>query len=182
MKKLPEIILLCGFSGSGKTETGKQLSEKLGYGFTDTDATVEEVLGKTIPEIFLKLGEAKFRFAESDVMRMAMKRQPQVMALGGGTIADDNNLAFVKSSGFLIYLQTTPETVYDRVRDSHLRPMLQTFSRDVDDQKEVVMKRIRELMQEREQYYLKADLVIKTDGKSTEEVAAEIEAIMKNDE
>ena len=58
--KLPEIVLLCGFSGSGKTETGKILSEKLGYGFTDTDATVEEELGKSIPEIFLKQGVIRF--------------------------------------------------------------------------------------------------------------------------
>jgi shikimate kinase len=180
METLPDVILLCGFSGSGKTETGKELAENLGYGFTDTDATVEEALGKSIPEIFAKLGEGKFRFAESDVMRMAFKKKPQVISLGGGTIADDNNLKYVKSNGYLIYLRAGVETVYERLRDSHLRPMLQAFSREEDIQKEMVIKRIKELMQERETYYLKADLIIDTDGKAIADVAGEIGDALKS--
>lgn len=181
MKDLPEVILLCGFSGSGKTETGEKLSTLLEYGFTDTDATVEEVMGKSISEIFLKLGEAKFRFAESDVLRMAMKRRPQVISLGGGTIADDNSLAFIKDGGFLIYLKVGPETIFERIRKSHVRPMLQSFSKDIDDQKDIVMQRINDLLADREKYYLKADMVIDTEGKSTEAVAAEIEANLRSD-
>lgn len=180
MSTKPEVILLCGFSGSGKTETGRLLSENIGYGFTDTDATVEEALGKSIPEIFLKLGEGKFRFAESDVLRMALKRKPQVIALGGGTIADNQTLAYVKESGYLIYLRVTPETVYERLQSSHLRPMLQSFTPDEKDQREMVMKRIRKLLDEREKFYLKADLVIDTEGKSTDEVAVEIEKALNN--
>ncbi len=181
MKDLPEVILLCGFSGSGKTETGEKLSALLEYGFTDTDATVEEVMKKSISEIFLKLGEAKFRFAESDVLRMAMKRRPQVISLGGGTIADDNSLSYVKDNGFLIYLKVSPETIFERVKKSHLRPMLQTFSKDIEDQKEIVMQRINDLLVERERFYLKADMVVDTESKSVEEVAAEIEANLKSD-
>ena len=179
MNKKPDVILLCGFSGSGKTETGERLSQSLGYGFTDTDATVEEVMGKSIPEIFMKLGEAKFRFAESDVIRMALKNKPQVMALGGGTIADENTLSYVKELGYLIYLRVTPETVYERLKDSHLRPMLQQFTDDEEDQKEMVMKRIRKLLEEREKFYLKADYIIDTEDKSVEEVASEIEDSFK---
>jgi shikimate kinase len=182
MSALPEVILLCGFSGSGKTETGRQLSEKLGYGFTDTDATVEESLGKTIPEIFLKHGEGKFRFAESDVLRMAIKHKPQVIALGGGTISDEHTLAYIRENGFLIYLRVTPETVYERIQKSHLRPMLQQFSEKEADQEEIVMARIRKLLDDREKYYMKSDLVIDTEGKSVDEVAAEIEATLKGDE
>jgi len=181
MSTKPEVILLCGFSGSGKTEAGKLLSENIGYGFTDTDATVEEVLGKSIPEIFLKQGEGKFRFAESDVLRMALKRKPQVIALGGGTIADEQTLAYVRENGFLIYLRVTPETVYERLQNSHIRPMLQSFTQDEEDQKEIVMKRIRKLLEEREKFYLKADLVVNTEGKSTDEVASEIESNLRND-
>lgn len=182
MSDVPEVIILCGFSGSGKTETGEQLAKRLGFGFTDTDATVEEALGKTIPEIFLKLGEAKFRFAESDVMRMAIKHRPQVIALGAGTIADENTLAYVKNNGYLIYLRTTPETVYERLRDSHLRPMLQSFSKEEENEKQIVMGRIRELMEVREALYLQANLIVNTEEKSTAEVAAEIENTLRNDE
>ena len=182
MSTKPEVILLCGFSGSGKTETGRRLSENMGYGFTDTDATVEEVMGKSIPEIFLKLGEGKFRFAESDVLRMALKRKPQVIALGGGTIADDQTLAYVKENGYLIYLRVTPETVYERLRNSHMRPMLQSFAPDEEDQREIVMKRIRKLLDEREKFYMKADLIVDTENKSAEEIVLEVESALKNNE
>jgi shikimate kinase len=167
MSKIPPVVLLCGFSGSGKTKTGPQLAESLGYEFLDTDATVEEVLGKSVPEIFLKLGEAKFRFAEADVLRMAVKRSRQVIALGGGTIADENTLAYVKESGYLVYLKVGPETVYDRLGKSHMRPMLQSFTEGQEDQKEVIMKRIRKLLEDREQFYIQADLVIDTEGKTS---------------
>lgn len=174
MTDIPEVIFLCGFSGSGKTETGEILAKKLDYGYLDTDRTVEETLGKTIPEIFAKDGEGKFRFAEWDIIRMALKSKPRVIALGGGTIGDDNNLAYVKDNGYLVYLQVKPETVYERLLTSHLRPMLQAFSRDEKDQEEIVMKRIRDLLSEREAFYLKADMIVNTEGRTPEEVAEEI--------
>lgn len=182
MKKPPEIIFLCGFSGSGKTETGACLARRLRYGFTDTDATVEDVLGKSIPEIFAKMGEYKFRFAESDVVRMSVEKKPRVISLGGGTIVDENNLEYVRDNGFLIYLRVTPETVYERLRDGHIRPMLEAFSKDEESQKEAVMTRIRRLLDERERYYNRADLVIDTEGKSPEEVAGEIEGTLTREE
>ncbi len=182
MKKLPEIIFLCGFSGSGKTETGACLARMLGYGFTDTDTTVEDVLGKSIPEIFAKMGEYKFRFAESDVVRMSVEKKPRVISLGGGTIVDENNLQYVKNNGFLVYLRVAPETVYERLRESHIRPMLQAFSKDEASQQDAVMTRIRRLLDEREKYYNQADLTVDTDGKSPEDVAGEIEGTITREE
>jgi shikimate kinase len=181
MSKIPEMILLCGFSGSGKSETGAELAKKLDYGFTDTDLTVEEILGKKIPEILLKMGEAKFRFAESDVLRMATKRKPHVVALGGGTIADENNLNFVKESGFLIYLRVKPETIFERLQNSHLRPLLQSMTGE-QDHREAIMKRIHKLLDQRQPHYEKADLVIDTDGKSVAEVTEEIVLKLSGDE
>jgi shikimate kinase len=175
MKKLPEIIFLCGFSGSGKTETGERLAELIEFGFIDTDATVEESLGKTIPEIFAKQGEAKFRFAESDVIRMATGRPPQVIALGGGAIGDEHKLDYIKDQGYLVYLRVTPETVYERLRNSTLRPLLEVYTDDEGKRREAVMKRIHTLLDEREKYYLAADMVVDTEGKSPEAVAREIQ-------
>jgi len=174
MSQLPDVILLCGFSGSGKTETGERLSKKLEYGFTDTDTTVEEVLGKSIPEIFMKLGESKFRFAESDVLRMAMKRKPHVIALGGGTIADQPSLEYVKEGGFLIYLRIKPVTIYERLKDSHLRPMLKSIDEDYQKHKDIIMERIAQLLEEREKYYSRANMIIETDDMTIDQVVEEI--------
>ncbi|MFH1701530.1 MAG: shikimate kinase [Candidatus Zixiibacteriota bacterium] len=175
--KKPEIIFLCGFSGSGKTETGEILAQKLNYSFTDTDSVIEQQMGKTIPEIFARSGEAKFRFAENDVIRMATMHRPQVITLGGGAIHDKYMLAYLKSNGYIIYLRTTPETIYNRLQKSHIRPMLQVINRDEKPDENKVMDRIRQLLNEREEIYLKADKVIDTEDKSCEEVAQEIKYI-----
>jgi shikimate kinase len=171
----PELIFLCGFSGSGKTKSGAILAEKLKMGFTDTDAIIEESMGRSIPEIFAKFGEGKFRFAESDVIRMAIKRKPQVISLGGGAIADKNNLDFIKAFGYLIYLKVSPETVYARLQHSHFRPVLETVDGESDlSPEEAVKSRISDLIAERETNYLQADLVIDTEKKTPEEVADEM--------
>jgi len=181
MSNIPQIIFLCGFSGSGKTETARHLADLIAYDCTDTDEVVEETLGKSIPEIFAQLGEAKFRFTESDIIRMAVKRSPQVISLGGGTIADEHNLKFIRDKGFLIYLKVSPEAIYERLKDSHVRPMLQSFGKDEKEQEQMILKRIKTLLAEREQYYLKADLTINTDGKSPDQVAGEIKDSISQD-
>lgn len=182
MKKPPELIFLCGFSGSGKTETGERLAKLIEFGFIDTDAVVEESLGKTIPEIFAKLGEAKFRFAESDVIRMATRRPPQVIALGGGAIADEHKLSYIKEQGFLIYLRVTPESVYERLRNSTLRPLLEVYTDDEDKRREAIMKRVNKMLGEREKYYLAADMVVDTEGKTPDDVAGEIKERLTEDD
>ncbi|MEE9441831.1 MAG: shikimate kinase [candidate division Zixibacteria bacterium] len=178
----PEIIFLCGFSGSGKTEMGENLAQKLNYAFTDTDSVIEEHMGKTIPEIFARFGEAKFRFAENDAIRMACMNRPQVIALGGGAIHDKYMLEYIKSNGYLIYLRTTPETIYNRLQDSHIRPMLQVLHKDEEPDENKVMERIKQLLNEREEIYLGADKVIDTENKSCEDIAREINNIWGNDD
>jgi shikimate kinase len=182
-EKVPGIIFLCGFSGSGKTETGEILAKKLNFAYTDTDSVIEQQMGKTIPEIFARSGEAKFRFAENDVIRMATMHQPQVVALGGGAIHDKYMLEYIKSNGYLIYLRTTAETIYKRLQNTHIRPMLQVLHKDEEPNENKVMDRIRQLLDEREEIYLGADKVIDTENKSCEDVAQEINCIWgSNDE
>ena len=182
MKGLPEVMLLCGFSGSGKTKTGEILADKIGYKFVDTDKVIEDHFGKTIPEIFLQMGEGKFRFAEADVIRLAVKQKPMVIALGGGALGDEHAVAYLKSCGRLVYLQVTPETVYDRLQDSDLRPMLKTFSKGEADQRAAVMERIESLLKTREPLYSQADEIVDTEGKSPEAVADEIRERLDRDD
>jgi len=167
-------LYLCGFSGSGKTETGKILADKLGFGFVDTDEMVEAIFGKSIPEIFLKEGERKFRDTEADVICQAVEKRSQIISLGGGAIQSNNSLAYVKDKGCLIYLKASPETIYDRLQQSYRRPMLETLSNGKRNEKDAVMARIRSLTAERERFYLSADIVVDTEGKSCQNVADEL--------
>ena len=181
MKDMPEVLLLCGFSGSGKTETGKILAEEIGYEFVDTDQVVEDHFGKSVPEIFMQLGDGKFRFAESDVIRMPSKRWKIVIVLGGGTMADEHAVAYLKSCGHLIYLKVSPETVYERLQDSDMRPMLKALGGTEGGEKEAAMERIRSLLKTREPFYLESDVTFDTDGKSPEEVAGDIKNSLSRD-
>jgi len=174
MAKLPDIIFLCGFSGSGKTETGRRLAEMIGYGFVDTDAVLEEVLGSSISHLFAALGEARFRSVESDILRTVVNFTPRVIALGGGTIAREENLIYAKAHGFLIYLKVTPETAYERLDGAQTRPLLRVPARAGEDRRQAVLDRIRHLLGERERYYLQSELMIDTEGKSGDQVAEEI--------
>jgi shikimate kinase len=174
MSTLPEVIMLCGFSGSGKTETGRRLSEKVGYLFTDTDAAVEAMLGKSILDIFRELGETRFRAAETDVFHNAVKHRPHIISLGGGTIANNENLAYAKANGYLIYLRVSPATAANRLRAGSPRPMLNANNSADEEDTETTISRIKQLLELREIYYCQAELAVDTEGRSPEEVADEI--------
>ncbi|MEZ5359200.1 MAG: shikimate kinase [Candidatus Zixiibacteriota bacterium] len=180
--EMPEIIFLCGFSGSGKTEVGEILANKLKYNFTDTDEVVEGQTNKSIPEIFAQMGEHRFRFMENDVMRMAMQRPPHVISLGGGTIQSAQVLEYVKTYGFLVFLETSVENIYERLQGSHMRPLLQMVAKNSDDPEKAIKERIERLYAERVKYFDEADARVSTDGKSSEEVACEIEELLKKDD
>jgi len=182
MEQLPEVILICGFSGAGKTATGKALAEKINYPFTDTDSVVEDTVGKPITDIFLQQGEAKFRFAESDVIRMAVKKKPQVIALGGGSIEDEGNLTFLKSAGTLVYLKVSIDTVYERIKEGPMRPMLDIIAGSSEKQEEVIKARIEKLLDRRQKYYDEADVAVDTEGKTPEAVADEIISLLNGND
>jgi shikimate kinase len=77
-------LVLTGFMGSGKTTVGRLLAAKLGWRFADLDSAIEELLGRTVPQIFAEQGEAAFRAAELDALRELLAGSRIVIALGGG--------------------------------------------------------------------------------------------------
>lgn len=179
MSRYPGKIYLCGFSGAGKTVSGRILSELIGYSFVDTDAIIESESGKSIPDIFAEDGENRFRQIEKDVIRSVSQKNKRIISLGGGALIDSDNHKFVKENGVLVYLQATLETINTRLRDSHLRPLLEYP--DLGDEEINCIQRMETLFKQREKGYLRADLIIATDGKLPEEVAGEIKEKMSKD-
>ena len=80
--------MLVGAPGSGKTTVGRQLAERLGVGFRDSDADVELVAGKPISDIFVDDGESAFRELERAAVAAALDEHDGVLALGGGAVLD----------------------------------------------------------------------------------------------
>lgn len=111
--------------GSGKSTVGRQLSRRLRLPFFDSDHLIEERLGCTIKDFFAREGEAAFRDVEEQVIRDAMQGAASVLATGGGAVLRESNRRQLREGGKVIYLRSTPEELYRRLRHDRVRPLLQ---------------------------------------------------------
>ena len=147
-------LYLVGMMGSGKTSTGRPLAERLGYGFVDADAVIEQAAGCSIPDIFDRDGEAGFRSLESQVLSAISQRHSLVVATGGGVVTQPENWGLLHS-GIVIWLDVVPDQLLQRLNaDSTVRPLLQTA-----DPKAA----LNALLNERRPLYAEADLADQPD-------------------
>lgn len=134
-------IALIGFSGTGKTSTGKILAAGLGYQFADTDALVETRTGLSIPAIFRRLGEGTFREAEKEVIaREVPAARNTVFAVGGGAVVSRENADIIRRHCLVIWLWASPRVSLGRIKDAS-RPLLD-YNHAEDRAKELLVKRI----------------------------------------
>lgn len=162
---------LVGMMGSGKTATGRRLAFLLGCSFSDLDQLIEEKTGRTVVEIFAREGEAFFRDVEAEVLREVSGTGPRVIAAGGGTVLRADNVARMRQSGKIIFLEAALETLWERVKDKKDRPLLKGA-----DPK----KALEGIFLARKNFYEGAsDLKVQTDGQSPEDVAKKIFELLK---
>ena len=155
-------LYLVGMMGSGKTSTGRPLAERLGYGFVDADAVIEQAAGCSIPEIFERDGEAGFRALESQVLNAISQRHSLVVATGGGVVTQQENWGLLHS-GIVIWLDVVPEQLMQRLKaDSTVRPLLQTDDPDAA---------LNALLNQRRPLYAEADLTVVIDQETPDAVA-----------
>ena len=117
-------VILTGFMGTGKTSLGKLLATKLGRPFVDIDKKIEDETQLSIPQIFEQFGEAHFRELEKAAVKELSERRGLVIATGGGTVKDEENIRLLKSSGIIICLTTKPEEILNRTARRGERPLL----------------------------------------------------------
>lgn len=120
-------LYLIGLPGSGKTTLGRQLAAHYGREFLDLDAVIVAESGQSIPDIFASEGEAGFRAREAAALRAvaAQPGPPLVVATGGGTPCFHDNVAVLRSTGFLLWLDVPlPELVRRLGRSRTSRPLL----------------------------------------------------------
>lgn len=108
-------IVLFGMMGVGKTTVARLVAERLGRAVVDTDADVERRAGSSIPAIFAGDGEAAFRDLEREVVADATGRGDVVIALGGGAVLDDANVAAARAAGVLVRLEADPDVLVERL-------------------------------------------------------------------
>lgn len=165
----PSRICLCGFMGAGKSSVGRALASRLDYTFSDLDAEVEAEFGLAIHEIFRQAGEVKFRASETAHARRLLTDTNLVLALGGGALTGEKLTEAVRETSYLIYLQASPETLYDRIRDEDHRPLLEEVDEYAD-----FLKVYTDRMATRQKGYESGPLTVSTDHLSVDEIVSKI--------
>jgi len=167
------LIYLAGFMGSGKSTIGPILANTLGFDFVDIDKLVEKGADKKLIEIFASEGEHGFRARERATLEQVSTMQQCVVSLGGGTIANEENFRLIRQSGIIVYLQLPPEEIYQRVHRRTDRPLLTdvTGAKLTED---ALQQRISELFERRDEFYSRADVIIRTDRKKVGTTVDEI--------
>lgn len=162
----PRRVLLVGFMASGKTSVGRRLARMLGWEFIDFDHEIERRTGLSVPELFQRYGEPRFREWEARLTRELADRTEVVLAPGGGWITQPELLDLVREGTLVVWLRVSPEEVVRRAgRALSHRPLLAGPD---------PLARAKELLARRESLYAMADLAIDVDRRRTADVAREI--------
>lgn len=159
-------IFLIGFMGTGKSTVAQELQKKLDMKLVEMDARIVQEQGMSINEIFSQFGEDHFRDVESQLVLDIGQEENTIVSCGGGVVLRNENIANMKKSGTVIFLAATPQTIYDRVKDSSERPILNGHMN---------VAYISELMEKRHVLYeAAADIRIDVDDKTVADICEEI--------
>ena len=159
-------IVLIGFMGAGKSTISEFLKTAFAMDVIEMDQIIAEREGMSISDIFEVYGEQYFRDLETNLLIEMQSRTNVVISCGGGTPMRECNVVEMKKNGRVVLLTAKPETILDRVKDSHDRPL-------IENNKTVSF--ISELMEKRrEKYEAAADIVIETDGKDELQICEEL--------
>lgn len=159
-------IVLIGFMGAGKSTISDFLKTVFAMDVVEMDQIIAERQGVSISDIFETYGEEYFRELETKLLVELQSRSNVVISCGGGTPMRECNVVEMKKNGRVVLLTAKPETILERVKDNHDRPL-------IENNKNVSF--IAELMEKRrEKYEAAADIIIETDGKSELEICEEL--------
>ncbi len=164
-------IILVGLMGAGKSTIGRNLAKRLEKEFYDSDRVIEERTGVDIATIFEIEGEEGFRNREAQVISELCQLDNIVLATGGGSILRDENRRNMKKYSQVIYLSTTAELLYSRIRHDKSRPLMQTSN---------PLETLKSLLKDREPFYKEvSDLVITTGKQKANVIVKRVENALK---
>lgn len=159
--------VLTGFMGCGKSTVGKRLAKATGRDFLDVDKYIVDKAGCSISRIFAEHGEEYFRALETEALNEIYNTVTgTVISTGGGLPMRKVNRDILKRLGEVVYLDVSPDCVYERLKDDNTRPLLQS---------ENPMERIEELLGFRRPVYLDgADRTVNVSYRTVEDIIKDI--------
>lgn len=126
MARLRKPVVLVGMMGAGKTAVGRELAQRLGVPFLDSDAEIERAADRSVAEIFARDGEPFFRDREAEVIARLLQGPPCVLAVGGGAFLRPETRTRIAEHGVALWLKAGLDVLWSRVRRKDTRPLLRT--------------------------------------------------------
>ncbi len=161
-----ERIFIYGPPGSGKSTVGQRVASNLGLPFHDLDADIETRLRKSIGDIFAHEGEPAFRVHERAELNRLLSGEPMVIALGGGTLTNEETRRLVEGAGPVVLLDAPLETLARRLQmGAHLRPLLAADP----------ATRLKSLLEQRQAHYASFPLQLDTTHLNPDQAAWEVQ-------
>ena len=166
-------IALIGLRGAGKSTLGRMAAERLGWSFVELNKEIERSSGFSVTEIFKLYGQEGYRRAELKALReIAQRREPMILATGGGIVAEPVTFELLLSSFFTVWVKATPEEHMSRVRQQgDLRPMANDRA---------AMEELVTILSSREPLYGRARAVIDTSGRIVDAALADLLALVES--
>jgi shikimate kinase len=162
-------IVLVGFMGAGKSTIGRLLARRLGRCFVETDDIIVATAGCSIPEIFQRDGETRFRALEAEVVEQLKDKRGDVVATGGGLPCVDGRMDVLRSIGTVLWLRSPFDEMYARARRHRTRPMLESRTRED----------VEALYRDRERFYQLAHLTVDTGGLGIDQAVGRILSVLR---
>lgn len=164
-------VVLLGYMTSGKSTVGAALARRLEWQYLDFDVEIERREGRTVKELIAEDGEERFRAMEAALTQEMAETSYVVIAPGGGWITHPEVLDQLGPHTLSVWLRISPDEVVERLRNDTIdRPF-----RDHPDPRSMV----QEMLRDREPLYRLADLGVPVDARTPEEIAFEIEQVVR---
>ena len=174
MSRLPfDRVVLVGFMGAGKTAVGASLAEALGWRWLDVDARIEEAESCSLETLFERSGEAHFRVLEARATLNLLVEREVVISTGGGWAAVPGRLDELPPRTASVWLRVSAAEALRRVQASGAaRPLLAVADPHAA---------ARRLLEDREAHYARADWTVDTEGRTVDDVSAQVLALLRID-
>lgn len=153
-----EKIFLIGMMGSGKSYWTKKIAKWIKAAGYDLDSLIEMNEEKTISEIFNEDGEGYFRKIESKILKWFKEKKKYVLATGGGTPCNQDNMNWMKKEGVVIWLDESIDVLMSRLLSEKAhRPLIAAL------EEKAIAGYIQAKLLERTSFYAQANYRLSSD-------------------
>lgn len=161
-------LVLIGYRGTGKSSLSRLLGRQWGWPVYHCDQMLEQRLGESIAQFVERQGWPAFRDAEATLIQELAHHDRAIIDTGGGVVERKENGQTLRGNGFVVWLQSSPESIAYWIGGDAKRPSLTGTQSAVDE--------IHEVLARRTPLYAEAShYTVCTDVQSLQESVQEIE-------